>query len=271
MSTFCSAFTLTRLDSLGLTHIQLVQFRAGKALPFLTFFFYSLQTLVLFALSIWMCNDEVLGVCVLSFPKLVQILGKSLWPNFLQHGGTHFLPETFCVKGKKCHEVIQEKGRMIQHMPLLAEQTSTMATEIRATSSPSATPQQIQLPEINLTWTLSFCHDLQSQKFSVDPKGHLVILAEQRADNRDGNEEKLGKNILPPCFFQRKRLRFPQNCSLISVNSSVLLQSPVIAFYYSCPHKAGLCRREIMQIKSFLIITVFKGGQQKVALKKIDW
>lgn len=34
-----------------------------------------------------MCNAEkVLRVCVLSFPKLVQTLGESLWSNYLQHG-----------------------------------------------------------------------------------------------------------------------------------------------------------------------------------------
>lgn len=45
---------------------------------------------------------------------------------------------------------------------------------------------------------------MTSQKFSADPKGHLVILAEQRTDNGDGNEEKLGKNIQPPWFFSKK-------------------------------------------------------------------
>lgn len=32
--------------------------------------------------------------------------------------GTYVLPEILCIKDKKCHEVIQEKERLIQHQCL---------------------------------------------------------------------------------------------------------------------------------------------------------
>lgn len=38
-----------------------------------------------------------------------------------------------------------------------------------------------------------------SQKFLACPKGYLVTLAEQRAENGDGEEEQTGKSILHIC------------------------------------------------------------------------
>lgn len=142
--------------------------------------------------------------------------------------GTYVLPEILCIKDKKCHEVIQEKERLIQHQCLrekdgwanfhhghkehtegqshifLLSHTPTL----RASENKWACPIPWDKLDINLVilpW-------LTVKNFQLILNGHLVILAEQSTENEDGNEGKLGKNTLPPCFFQRKILKFSQNC-----------------------------------------------------------
>lgn len=83
--------------------------------------------------------------------------------------GTYVLPEILCIKGKKCHKVMEEKGRMIQHDSLQEKESwasyhcgHKQQAEGQSHIFPfSHTPTHcsalvrtnglIQLPEINLT------------------------------------------------------------------------------------------------------------------------
>ena len=117
-----------------------------------------------------MCNTGgVLEAYSLSFAKPCMDTRRKSTAKLLAAWGTYAILDVLCIKGKKCHEVIHEKGRMTQHDSLqegqgwanfhhgLKEQAEGQS-HIFPLSHPAThcsalvrTNGLIQLPKINLT------------------------------------------------------------------------------------------------------------------------
>lgn len=164
-----------------------------------------------------MCNTgKVLGACGRSFAKPCMDTRRRPMAKFLAAWYTYAISEILCIKGKTCHEVTDEKGRLTQRDGLQegqgwvnfhhghkeqAEGQSHVFPPLPPPTHCSALVRVnglIQSLKINLTKALSFCHDRQSQKFLT--KDYSVTLTEQRAEDEDGKEEEPGKSILHLCL-----------------------------------------------------------------------
>lgn len=63
-----------------------------------------------------MCDaGEVLGACALSFAKPYMDTRRKFMAKWVAEWGMYAIPKILCIKGKKCHDVIHEKWRMMQH------------------------------------------------------------------------------------------------------------------------------------------------------------